>query len=152
MPKKYSHRSKYNVKKEKPICDGIKFDSKAEMRCYQTLKEYEEVQIVRFQPQFLLLESFEYYDLIKDKKRKYSKMRYTSDFEIKIKGIDRNIIVEYKGMIRPDYSMRKKMWYNLFGNDYYFLEIRGIKNTKEQIDELLKRVDKNRGMERDNRI
>jgi len=91
------------------------------------------------QKKFDLLEGFKYYDLEKDKERKYGTMRYTPDFIITIKGIDKPISWETKGMVTTAYSMRKKLWYNLYGDEYYFIESSSMKHQRKVLDDLLNR-------------
>ena len=141
IAKKYSHRSKYNVKKEKPVCDGIKFDSKLEMNCYMYMRDNPSINILEFQPFFMLMKPFNYYDLEQNKTRKYGKMSYKPDFKVKLPNVDREIVVEVKGMAKPDYMMRKKLWYSQYGEDYYFLQIGSLKKCKKIFEDILNRGD-----------
>ena len=134
IPKKYSTRSKYNVKKDKPICDGIKFDSKLELNHYKYLNEHPNIEIVQFQPYFLLLEPFLYYDFETQRTRKYGKFSYKADFLIRVKGVDKLIVFESKGMVKPDFQIRRKMWYNKFGKEYYYITVKSLKQCKEIFD------------------
>jgi hypothetical protein len=137
---KKEKRNKYNAsKKDKNIYKDIKFDSKLELNIYKYLDESDDITILDVQPFFLLEEPFEYFCLEKGKKRKYGKMSYKSDIKIQMKNIDKDIIVEVKGLPTPSYMMRKKLWYRTFGEEYYFLEIRSLKKGKVIFDEIRKR-------------
>jgi len=139
--KRTKARSKYNTKKVKPIYNDITFDSKLEMNIYKYLDECDDVTILGVQPYFLLDEAFTYYCLEKGKERKYRKMSYTPDIKIRLDNVDRDIIVEVKGLPTPSYMMRKKLWYKLYSEDYYFLEIRSLKKCKIILDEIRLRSD-----------
>lgn len=135
--KKYSKRSKYNVKKDKPVCDGIKFDSKLEMNHYIYFRDNPNIEVIQFQPYFLLLEPFTYYDLETNRTRKYGKFSYKADFKLKIKGVDKEIIWESKGMVKPDFQIRRKIWYSLYGEDYYYITSKSLKHCKRVCEGLL---------------
>jgi len=138
MKKKFK-RNKYNVKKVKPVYEGIEFDSKLEMNVYKYFNECDDIEILGVQPFFLLFEPFSYYCLEKGKMRKYGKMSYKPDIKIRMDGIDKDIIIEVKGLPTPSYMMRKKLWYSQNWEDYYFLEIRSLKKGIILMDELRKR-------------
>jgi len=136
MPKK---RNKYNTKKVKPIYNDITFDSQLELNIYKYLDECDDITIVKTQPQFLLVDPFSYYCLEKDSIRKYSKISYTPDIQIKMNGLNKDIIVEVKGLPTPVYMLRKKLWYLQNGDEYYFLELRSLKACKIIFDEIRNR-------------
>ena len=127
------------MKKKKPICDGMKFDSKLEMNHYIHFRDTVGIEVVEFQPYFLLLEPFEYYDLECNRTRKYGKFSYKADFKLKIKGLDKEVIWESKGMVKPDFQIRRKIWYNLYGKDYYYITSKSLKHCKQVCEELLDR-------------
>lgn len=133
-------RNKYNTKKVKPIYNGITFDSKLELNVYKYLDECDDITILGVQPYFLLDEPFTYFCLEKNKIRKYSKMSYKPDIKIQMKNVDKDIIVEVKGLPTPSYMMRKKLWYKLYGKDYYFLEVRSLKKGKVIFDDIRSRT------------
>ena len=141
MGKKLNKRSKYNVKKVKPIEDGITFDSKLELNCYKYMRDNPLIIIIEFQPFYMLMEPFEYYDLEKDKERKYGKMSYKPDFKVRLPNVDKDIAVEVKGMVTPVYALRKKLWYNQYGDKEYFLQIGSLKKCKLIFEEILGRSD-----------
>jgi hypothetical protein len=134
-------KHKYNVKKEKPVYKNIKFDSKLEMGHYKLFELYDEIEVIELQPFFMLMEGFTYYDIEQDKIRKYGKFSYKSDFKLDIKGIDKPVIWESKGMITQAYSIRKKIWYSIYGEDYYFIQCSSIKKAKIILEDLVSRGD-----------
>jgi hypothetical protein len=137
--KKSPTRSKYNVRRKKEIYDGIKWDSKLELNHYKLFKELDYVEVIEFQPYFLLLEPFTYYDLETNKIRKYGKFSYKADFKLKIEGVDKEVIWESKGMVKPDFQIRRKMWYKLYGEDYYYITSKSLKHAKELMKKLKER-------------
>lgn len=95
-----------------------------------------------FEPFFLLLEPFTYYDLEKDKIRKYGKFSYKADFKLEYEGLDKPIIWESKGHRKPEYMIRKKIWYSIYGEDYYFVESGSLKHCKKVVEEIDRRMEK----------
>jgi len=91
------------------------------------------------QPKFELMDGFNYYDLERDKTRKFGTMKYTPDFKIKFKGLDKLIIWETKGMITTDFNMRKKIWYNLYGEEYYYIQSSSMKHQRIVLNDLITR-------------
>lgn len=114
--------------------DGIQFDSSGEVRDYKYIKEHPKMKIVEFEPFFMLEEPFTYYCFEKGKMRKYGKLSYKADFLIKVEGLDKLVVWETKGRPKPDYMIRKKLWYKKYGDDYYFVQIHSKKQTKEIFD------------------
>ena len=145
---KKQKRSKYNLsKKDNKIYNGITFDSKLEMNIYKYFDECEDITILDTQPFFLLLEPFTYFCLEKGKKRKYGKLSYKSDIKIKMDSIDKDIIVEVKGLPTEAYKLRKKLWYNQNKNKFHFLEIRSLKKCRVIFDEIRTRsLETNQGL------
>lgn len=137
---KKSKRSKYNVKKVKPVYNGITFDSKLELNHYKYFESNPNIEVVSLQPFFMLLEPFNYYDLEKGKERKYGKFSYKADFLLKVVGIDKLVVFESKGMVKPEFAIRKKMWYKLHGNDYYYIMSKSLKHCVKLFEELEVRV------------
>ncbi len=135
---KKEKRSKYNLNKVKPIYNNIEFDSKLEVNHYKLFEEDENIEVVEFEPYFLLLEPFTYFDLEKGKERKYGKFSYKADFLLKIKGVDRLIVWESKGMVKPEFAIRKKIWYSLYGDKYYYIMSKSMKHGKQVLEELIK--------------
>lgn len=120
---------KYNAKKT--IIDWIKFSSKLESNAYLYFKE-NNIKIVELQPKFNLQIKFEYEWV------KYREIKYISDFIIKVWNI--NIIIDMKGMILPEYKLKKKLFlYKIweFEKDFNiklkFIEAKSIKDLKEQL-------------------
>ena len=93
--------------------------------------------MVALQPYFLLLDPFEYYDFEQDKMRKYGKFSYKADFTLKIKGVDRLVIFESKGMVKPEFAIRKKIWYHKYGDEYYYIMSKSLKHCKLVLDKYL---------------
>jgi hypothetical protein len=77
------------------------------------------------------MESFKYYDLEKGKTRSYGKFSYKADFLLKIKGVDRLVVWESKGMITEASQIRRKIWYSKYGNDYYYITSKSLKHCKK---------------------
>jgi hypothetical protein len=137
--KKQSKRNKYNVRKVKPVYNDITFDSKLELNHYKLFEEYDEITVTELQPYFLLMEPFEYFCVEKNKIRKYGKFSYKADFLLEIKGLDKPVVWESKGMVKPEFAIRKKVWYSLYGEDYYYIMSKSVKHAKALLDEILKR-------------
>ena len=125
---------KRGSKRTKPIYDGIQFDSKAEVRDYKYIMEHPNIEIIEFEPFFLLEEPFTYFCLEKGKERKYGKFSYKADFLLKVEGLDKLVVWETKGRPKPDYMIRKKLWYKKYGDEYYFVQIHSSKQSKEIFD------------------
>jgi len=120
---------KYNAKKT--IIDWISFSSKLEANAYLYFKE-NNIKIVELQPKFNLQIKFQYEWV------KYREIKYISDFIIKVWNI--NIIIDMKGMILPEYKLKKKLFlYKIweFEKDFNiklkFIEAKSIKDLKEQL-------------------
>ena len=116
--------------------DGHVFDSKLEINHYNVLKQHSDIiEIVDMQRTFLLLEFPQtYYDFPLKKKRKLRNMVYTNDFILKVKGYDKLVAMESKGFPRKDYNIRKKLFINAHGKEYYFYECRSVKQLEEDIE------------------
>ncbi len=111
--------SKYRAKKT--IIDGIKFDSKREADRYCELKLLEKAKEIRnleLQPRFLLQDKF------KDKMgTTHRKIEYVADF-MYIDKDDKKIVEDVKGMMTDVYKLKKKLFLNLYDEEYDFREIR----------------------------
>ena len=82
---KKQKRSKYNVSlKDNLEHNGNKFRSKLEVNHYKLFLDNPKIKVLEFEPFFLLLEPFHYYDLEQDKLRKYGKWSYKADFLLEI--------------------------------------------------------------------
>lgn len=140
---KKQKRSKYNVSlTDNKEYNGVKFRSKLEVNHYKLFLEMKDyIEVLEFEPFYLLLEPFEYYDLEKDKMRKYGKWSYKADFLLKIKGLDKLVVWESKGLIKPEYALRRKMWYKLYGNEYYYVTSKSLKHAKQVLNEIIERGD-----------
>ena len=137
---KKKKRSKYNQSlDDKLTYNNIKFRSKLEVNHYKYFLEHPNIEVVAFEPYFLLLEPFEYYDFELDKIRKYGKFSYKADFTLKIKGVDRPVIWESKGMIKPEFAIRRKIWYKQYGDEYYYILSKSLKHCKSVLDEITNR-------------
>jgi len=119
---------------KKTIISGIQFDSKMEASHYKYLLEIPNIKIKKLQPEFLLFDSFEYFNIDTNKKAKFSKMIYTGDFELEVPGLDKPLILESKGFQRSDYMLRKKLFIMLYNKDYYFLQTNNMKECKAFFD------------------
>jgi hypothetical protein len=135
---KKEKRSKYNQSlDDKLIYNGIRFRSKLEVNHYKYFLSHPNIEVLEFEPYFLLLDPFSYYDWCRDKQRKYGKLSYKSDFKLKIKGVDKEVIVECKGMVTQAFQLREKLWYNQYGNDYYYMRSKSLKYCKVVLDKYL---------------
>lgn len=135
-------RKKRRSTRIKPQKYGITWDSKLELNHYEILKEEPLVTIVDRQKTFVLNEGFEYIDFPLMKKRKYRDMKYTPDFIIEVKGVDKTIAFESKGFARKDYNIRKKLFIQRYGEEYYFWQVGSVKQLKAEIDELKRGLNK----------
>lgn len=125
--------------------DNIEFSSKMEANVYEKLSNLKATGLIKdlvLQPKFLLQESFPsvYYDGKKEKimKNKIREINYISDFTFIYKG--KKFVLEVKGMMDQKYPIKKKIFLNKFGNEYFFMEIRRIRELKKLesiMDELL---------------
>lgn len=138
---KKEKRSKYNVSlSDDKEHNGVKFRSKLEVNHYKEFLSRDFIEVLEFEPFFLLLEPFEYYDLEKNAIRKYGKWSYKADFLLKVKGLDRLVVWESKGLIKPEYALRRKMWYKLYSDNYYYITSKSLKHAKLLLDELEVRI------------
>lgn len=138
---KKQKRSKYNVSlTEDKTYNGVTFRSKLEVNHYKEFLSRPNIKVLEFEPFFMLLEPFEYYDLEQNKKRKYGKWSYKADFLLEVEGLDKKIVFESKGLIKPEYALRRKMWYKLYGEDYYYITSKSLKHCKQVLDEIEVRV------------
>lgn len=111
--------SKYNAKKK--VVDGHTFDSKREAERYCELKLFVragEIRDLELQPRFLLQDKF------KDKTgTTHRKIEYVADF-MYIDKDDKKIVEDVKGVLTDVYKIKKKIFLNLYDNQYDFREIR----------------------------
>jgi hypothetical protein len=139
---KKQKRSKYNQSlDDKLVYNNIRFRSKLEVNHYKYFLEHPNIEVLEFEPYFLLLEPFEYYCIESGKTRKYGKFSYKADFKLKIDGLDRLVIWESKGLIKPEFAIRKKIWYSQYGDDYYYILSKSLKHAKKVIEDILSRGD-----------
>lgn len=100
--------SKYGAKKT--TVDNIRFDSKAEAIYYsklKLLKQAKQIKSFECQPVFVLLKPFQ------KGKRKYRGIKYIADF--RVEHLDGTIeIIDVKGVKTAVYSMKKKLFENLY--------------------------------------
>lgn len=130
-------KKKYRKKREKPIYEGIKWDSKLELNHYKVLKENSDIiEIVDRQKQFIIDTPFKYIDFPLKKQRSFGKISYKPDFILKVKGYDKLVAMESKGYPRPVYQLRKKLFINKFKDEYYFYECGSIRQLKSDIEEM----------------
>lgn len=112
-------KNKYNA--EKTTIDGHDFPSKREAERYCELKLFlkaGEIKNLVLQPRFLLQQKF------KDKTgTTHRKIEYVADFMYVDKD-DKKIVEDVKGVMTDVYKLKKKLFLNLYGNQYDFREIR----------------------------
>ena len=125
---------------KKVLLDGIWFDSKLEANHYFYLKHHPKITILELQKTFELLEGFKWFDIEKNKWRKYRDIHYTPDFIIKHEDYDKPIAWESKGFARKDYNLRKKLFLYKYGDEYHFLQVHSKKQATEIFGQL-KEVD-----------
>ena len=134
---KKEKRSKYNVSlTDKLEHNGVKFRSKLEVNHYKYFLEHPKITVLEFEPFFLLLEPFTYYDFEVNKERKYGKFSYKADFRLKYDGVDKEIIFESKGLAKPEFNIRKKYWYKIYGEDYNYVMSKSLKHCKKFFEDL----------------
>lgn len=114
-----ARRNKYNAKKT-PI-DGHNFPSKREAERYCELKLFLKAGLIRnlvLQPRFLLQDKF------KDKSgTTHRKIEYVADF-MYIDKCGKTIVEDVKGMMTDVYKLKKKLFLNLYDDEFEFREIR----------------------------
>ena len=99
-----THSKYHNIKCE---CNGIKFDSKKEMR------RYNELYLLQTRGLITELELQPWYTLIEGN-NKFRRMTYKADF--RYRDADGNMIVEdVKGMKTAVYKLKRKMMYSILG-------------------------------------
>lgn len=115
------NRSKFNVSKDvgERTCDGIVFDSKAEMLYYQTVVKpaYDKGEILSYEMQrtYILQPSFTHNG------KKIQPIKYVADFDI-CYADGRHEVIDIKGMAQPDAKLKRKMfWYTFPELDYIWL-------------------------------
>ena len=114
---------------KKTYVDGIKFDSKFEAGIYLYFKQ-QNIKILEFQPQFILFDSFNYFNIKSGKECIMRNMKYTGDFKIELPDNNKPVIVEVKGIQTGEYMMRKKLFIMKYKNDYDFLQINDKKDLE----------------------
>ena len=118
----------FDIKKSKDFLNDLIFTFTSEILTFWCFCSFE------FEPFFLLEEPFTYFCLEKGKERKYGKFSYKADFLLKVEGLDKLVVWETKGRPKPDYMIRKKLWYKKYGDEYYFVQIHSSKQSKEIFD------------------
>ena len=101
-------RNKYNAKKIKTE-DGLVFDSKKEYEYWLKLRELEDagkIEHLQRQVKFVLI----------PKNDKYREMSYRADFVYDDEnGVEH--IIDVKGMILPEFKLKQKLFYSVFGKE-----------------------------------
>lgn len=126
-------------KKQKRVIkeyDGYTFDSPLEVEHYKMLKASKEIEIVNMKPSFKLVDAIKYRRIPDFRLCSMSNMVYTPDFELRVPGWDRHIILETKGRITEPYRMRKKLFLSQFSDSYYFFVARNKGELKDFLDKL----------------
>jgi len=96
-----SKTHKYNA--SKTTIDNIVFDSKLEAAIYSQLKNNKDIIIVETQPTYELQPKF------KVGKKTILPINYKADFLIKHKDHTLRYIIDVKGMILPEFALKKKI-------------------------------------------
>lgn len=105
---------KYNSKKV--VINGIKFDSKIEAKRYEELKllvKYGKIKELELQKKFVLIPT------IRTSVETLRETSYYCDFYYF--DVERNeyIVEDVKGMILPEYQLKKKMFINLYSITFF---------------------------------
>lgn len=110
-----------------------------EAKAYKILLGLERNGVIcnlELQPKFILQNAFEsiYYDgsVEKVKAGKLREITYVSDFLFEYK--NQKIVLETKGMPDQKYPIKKKLFLNIYGKNYCFLEIRRVRELNKLID------------------
>lgn len=111
--------TKYRAKKV--IIDGITFSSTLEGNCYKEIKKFG-IECV-LQPKFLLQEGFRSIDGIFNRP-----IHYIGDF-----ALPTNLIVDSKGMLTPEYKLKKKLFLKRYP-EYRLVEIKSAKAMREFLE------------------
>lgn len=124
------NRHKYNARKTE--VDGIVFPSVLNARLYVALKEMG-AEIIEREPRFLLQEKFVC------RGKKYQEIGYKADFRVRYEGDE--YIIEGKGMITPDFTLRLKMFMKRYGHENNLIICKSVKDLREQLTaEVMKKV------------
>ena len=132
-------RKRKTRSKKKQYADGIPFDSKYEKEHYLLFKEMG-IPITGMQVTFELkpkikYKGFDYRGKIVP--RTFRGMVYTPDFIIDM-GLDKPVVVEVKGHARKDYMMRKKLFIDKYKDDYYFIELKKVRDSEKKLRQIIK--------------
>lgn len=118
--------SKYKSKKTE--VDGILFDIKKEASRYKELKLLERAGVIKdlkLQPKFLLL------DTIRTEEETLRKKSYIADFMYYDCEKNKTIVEDVKGFKTADYSLKKHMFIEKYGDEYTFFENNSKKSKKK---------------------
>ena len=102
--------TKYKAIKTK--VDGIVFASRSESQMYLILKDKEkrgEISGLLLQPRFTLLDKFEVNG------RKFRKLEYIGDFIFFDNKLNRQRVLDCKGMKTPEFKLKEKLFAAKFG-------------------------------------
>ncbi len=111
-------KSKYNA--QRTNVDGITFDSKKEAVRYIELKLLEKagkIKQLKLQPDFKLLDSFEY------ENKKIRGISYVADFQYIDMESGIEVVEDVKGVKTQVYNIKKKLFLNMYGDRYAFKEV-----------------------------
>lgn len=125
----FGTKSKFNVSaKNQRTCDGITFDSKAEMNRYKYLLTFQQsgiIQDLTLQPKFELLPAFVDFD-----GNKVRAINYIADFMYYFDG--KLVVEDVKGVVTKEFAIKKKMFlYNY--PDYIFREVHNVKTPVDEV-------------------
>ena len=116
---------------KKKTYDNIKFDSGLELDHYKYIKQLDNIEILEVHPNFVLFDSFEWFDIQRGKISKYRKIGYTGDFLLKLPDREKLLVVESKGFQRADYMLRKKLFILKYKDEYDFIQLDNMKQCKD---------------------
>jgi hypothetical protein len=134
-------------RKDKPVYDGITFDSNLEVYCYKALKKAE--LVFEYTPtSFVLQLPFTYQYLVyeSDKKRgallskrtpKYQSMKYTPDF------VGNGWLIETKGVATDSFLLRWKIFKKYLTDNNIKFDLYLPKNQK-QVDQCIELIQSNK--------
>lgn len=111
---------KYNAKKTE--IDGIKFDSMREGARYRILKERQDagqIEGLTCHPRYILQEGFKGRD-----GKKIREIAYEADFRYWDRTLNLFVIEDVKGMVLPEYRLKKKLFLKQMKDDEMFVEVK----------------------------
>ena len=120
----------------KYIVDGIEFDSKLEADHYAILKSNPNIEILNDHQTFELYPKHSFKHFPRLKTAHQQPIRYTPDFILRMKGLEKPVAMESKGYARKEYMLRKKLFMLKYSREYYFYQCKSVKQLKDDLEKL----------------